>query len=213
MSGNAAMAAILAAGPVVPVLVVESVEDAVPLARALVAGGLTAIEITLRSGAALDAIRAVAAEVAGAVVGAGTVLSRGQMAAAEKAGARFAVSPGGSPDVLAAAEDSGIPLLPGAATATEAMTLMDRGYALQKFFPAEPAGGVAYLKALGSPLPGIRFCPTGGIDAANAPSYLALANVVCVGGSWVAPREAVAGADWGRIETLAREAAGLGRGA
>lgn len=213
MSRSDAMAAILAAQPVVPVLVVGAVEEAVPLARALVAGGLTAIEITLRSGAALEAIRAVAAEVPGAVVGAGTVLSRGQMAAAEKAGARFAVSPGGSPEVLAAAADSGLPFLPGAATATETMTLMDLGYPLQKFFPAEPAGGAAYLKALAAPLPAVRFCPTGGITAASAGAYLALPNVVCVGGSWVAPDDAVKRRDWGAVERLARAAAGLGSGA
>ena len=210
---SAALDAILRAAPVVPVLVVDDWQTAVPLARALVAGGLTAIEITLRTASALEAVRSVAAEVEGARVGAGTVLTRHQFADAVQAGARFIVSPGANPALLEAADEFETPFLPGSSTASEAMTLFEYGYAIQKFFPAEPAGGVAYLKALGSPLPGIRFCPTGGIDAANAPSYLALANVVCVGGSWVAPREAVAGADWGRIETLAREAAGLGRGA
>jgi len=205
--------AILRAAPVVPVLMVEDWRSAVPLARALVAGGLTAIEITLRTPAALEAIRAVAAEVEGAQAGAGTVLNHHQFADAVQAGARFVVSPGVNPALLEAADDFEAPFLPGSSTASEAMMLFEHGYALQKFFPAEPAGGVAYLKALGSPLPGIRFCPTGGIDATNAASYLALPNVVCVGGSWVAPREAVAGGDWGHIEKLARDAASLGRGA
>ena len=149
---------------------------AVPLARALVAGGLTVIEITLRTGAAIDAIEAIAGEVEGAIVGAGTVLSKGQLVAAARAGARFIVSPGVNADLLKAAEDSPVPFLPGAATASEVMQLMDAGYTIQKFFPAEPAGGIAYLKALASPLPAISFCPTGGIGAKNAAAYLALAE-------------------------------------
>jgi 2-dehydro-3-deoxyphosphogluconate aldolase/(4S)-4-hydroxy-2-oxoglutarate aldolase len=203
------LASILSAAPVVPVLTVEDWTSAVPLARALVAGGLPAIEITLRTPAALKAIRAVAAEVEGALAGAGTVLSRAQLEEAAEAGARFAVSPGASPGLLAAAAGSALPLLPGAATASEAMALLELGYSLQKFFPAEAAGGPAVLKALAAPLPGVRFCPTGGIDAKNARAYLSLPNVVCVGGSWVAPREAVETSDWGRIEALAREAAAL----
>lgn len=211
MSSSQGLKSILQAAPVIPVLVVEDWKSAVPLARALVAGGLSAIEITLRTPAALEALRAVAAEVEGAQAGAGTVLDHHQFADAVHAGARFVVSPGANSALLDAAAEFETPFLPGSSTASEAMTLFEYGYALQKFFPAEPAGGVPYLKALASPLPGIRFCPTGGIDAKNAASYLALANVVCVGGSWVAPREAVASGDWGRIESLARDAAGLGR--
>lgn len=211
MSVSPSLEAILEA-PVVPVLIVEDRKAAVPLARALVAGGLTAIEITLRTDAALAAIRAIAAEVEGAHVGAGTVLTPKQLDAAEKAGGRFAVSPGSTPALLDAADGHAVPLLPGASTATEAMTLLERGYALQKLFPAEPAGGVAYLKALASPLPAVRFCPTGGVDASNAGTYLALPNVICVGGSWVAPKDAVARGDWARIEGLARRAANLRQG-
>jgi 2-dehydro-3-deoxyphosphogluconate aldolase/(4S)-4-hydroxy-2-oxoglutarate aldolase len=212
MNETSSLERILSAAPVVPVLIVDDARAALPLARALVAGGLTAIEITLRTPAALEAIRAIAAEVEGADIGAGTVLTAEQFADAERAGASFAVSPGANPAILEAADDSDLPLLPGAATPSEAMTLLEYGYALQKFFPAEPAGGTAYLKALASPLPGIRFCPTGGIDAANAAAYLALPNVICVGGSWVAPKDAVAAGDWARIEALARQAASLGRG-
>lgn len=208
---SARLEAILTAAPVVPVLVIDDWKTAVPLARALVAGGLTAIEITLRTAAALEALRAVAAEVEGAHPGAGTVLTHSQFADAVQAGARFVVSPGANPALLEAADEFETPFLPGAATASEAMTLFEYGFAIQKFFPAEPAGGVAYLKALGSPLPGIQFCPTGGVDASNAAQYLGLANVVCVGGSWVAPRDAVAGGDWNRIERLARQAASLGK--
>lgn len=209
MSAAPGLEAILTAAPVVPVLIVEDWKSAVPLARALVAGGLPAIEITLRTPDALKAIRAVAAEVEGAYAGAGTVLTRAQFDDAVRANASFVVSPGATSELVQAAEGSGTPLLPGASTATEAMTLLEYGYAIQKFFPAEPAGGVAYLQALASPLPGIRFCPTGGVGLKNAPKYLALPNVICVGGSWVAPREAVAGGDWARIEKLAREAAAL----
>lgn len=210
MSRSELLEPIIAGVPVIPVIVIDDVAAAVPMARALVAGGLPVIEITLRTGVALDVIAAIAGEVEGAIVGAGTVLSKGQLIAAEKAGARFAVSPGVGPDVLAAAADASIPLMPGAATASEVMTLMDEGYTIQKFFPAEPAGGRAYLNALAAPLPAIRFCPTGGIDVKSAPAYLALPNVVCVGGSWVAPKDAVASGDWARIESLAREAAALG---
>lgn len=200
---------ILAAAPVVPVIVLDDWKTGVPLARALVAGGLAAIEITLRTAGALDAIRAIAAEVEGAQVGAGTVLTPEQYREAVAANARFVVSPGATAALVQAADDHDVPFLPGSATATEALTLLDYGYAIQKFFPAEPAGGAEFLKSLGSPLPGIRFCPTGGVSATNAPAYLALPNVICVGGSWVAPKDAVARGDWGRIETLAREAAGL----
>ena len=206
---SARLAAILSAAPVVPVLTIADRAVAVPLARALVAGGLTALEVTLRTPAGLDCIRAIAGEVAAANVGAGTVLDARQYEAAEKAGATFVVSPGTTDGLLASAASSAVPFLPGVATAGEAMALAERGYRYMKFFPAEPAGGIAYLRALGAPLPAIRFCPTGGIGAKNAPDYLALANVICVGGSWVAPAEAVAGGDWARVTALAREAFAL----
>ena len=205
------LAQIVALAPVMPVIVIDDWKAAVPLARTLVRAGLPAVEITLRTPAALQAIRAIAEEVEGAVVGAGTVVSREQLDDAAEAGARFAVSPGMSPGLLAAAGEAALPLLPGAATASEAMALFERGYALQKFFPAAAAGGVAYLKALSAPLPNIRFCPTGGVDASSAQAYLALPNVVCVGGSWVTPAEAIAAGDWERIDALARAAAALER--
>ena len=201
--------AVLQLAPVVAVVVIESLADAVPLARALVSGGIKAIEVTLRTPVALDAIRAIAAEVEGAVTGAGTLLTPGDIAAAEKAGARFGVSPGSTPRLLDAADDSSLPYLPGAATATEALCLLERGYRLQKFFPATPAGGPDYLRALASPLPGIRFCPTGGITAASAPEWLALPNVVCVGGSWLSTRKVLLAGDWSAVEGLARTAAEL----
>lgn len=210
MTGNqGGIEAVLKLAPVVPVLVIEDAASAVPLARALVAGGLKAIEITFRTPAAVDAVKAVAQEVEDAVVGAGTVLNADQLAQAVEAGARFMVSPGAAPRLLAAAADCDVPLLPGAASASEAMALLEQGYRFQKFFPAEPAGGVAYLKSLASPLSAIRFCPTGGIARDSAGSYLALPNVVCVGGSWVAPGDKVAAGDWAAIEALARDAAGL----
>jgi 2-dehydro-3-deoxyphosphogluconate aldolase/(4S)-4-hydroxy-2-oxoglutarate aldolase len=201
--------ALLATAPVVPVLEVGALEHAVPLARALVEGGLPVLEITLRSAVALAAIEAIASEVEGAIVGAGTVLSTEQYRAAERAGARFVVSPGATDALLGCAAAGQTPFLPGAATATEIMRLLDYGYRVLKFFPAEPAGGVAYLKALAAPLPAARFCPTGGIDAARARNYLVLPNVVCVGGSWVAPPAAVAAGAWDRITDLARTAATL----
>lgn len=200
---------ILKLAPVVPVLVIDDVKTAVPLARALVAGGLKVLEVTFRTPAALDSIKAISAEVEGAVVGAGTVLTPKQVDEAVEAGCRFMVSPGASLDLLTAVRDCPVPLLPGAATASEAMTLLEQGYAFQKFFPAEPAGGTAYLKALSSPLPGIAFCPTGGITRESARKYLALPNVVCVGGSWVAPADKVGAGDWAGIEELARDAAAL----
>lgn len=201
--------AILSAAPVVPVLTIEDWAVAVPLGRALVAGGLTTLEVTLRTAAGLDCIKAIADEVEGGRVGAGTVLDGGQYAAAVKAGASFVVSPGATPQLIGAARESPVPFLPGVATAGEAMVLADQGYRLLKFFPAEPAGGVAYLKALATPLPAIGFCPTGGIGPEVASAYLALANVVCVGGSWVAPQEAVAAGDWTKITRLACAAAKL----
>ncbi len=200
---------ILALAPVVPVVIMEQLAHAVPMARALVAGGLPAIEVTLRTPVALEAIRAIAAEVEGAVVGVGTVLDAGQLAAAREAGAQFAVSPGSSPRLLDAADDDSLPLLPGAATASEAMALLERGYGLQKFFPAVPAGGVKLLSAWASPLPQITFCPTGGISLASAPEFLDLPNVVCVGGSWLTPKDRLQTGNWAGIETLAREARAL----
>ncbi|MGW6059331.1 bifunctional 4-hydroxy-2-oxoglutarate aldolase/2-dehydro-3-deoxy-phosphogluconate aldolase [Streptomyces sp. NPDC055189] len=200
---------VLDLAPVVPVVVVEDVADAVPLARALVAGGLPAIEVTLRTPAALDAIRAIAAEVPDAVVGAGTVISPRGVEESVHAGARFLVSPGWTDTLLAAMKASGVPFLPGVSTTSEVVALIERGVHEMKFFPAEAAGGTAYLKSLGGPLPQARFCPTGGIGLASAPSYLALKNVGCVGGSWMLPADAVAAKDWDRIESLAREAAAL----
>jgi len=200
---------ILKLQPVVPVLIVDDAKSAVPLARALVAGGLKAIEITMRTPAALEAVRAVAAEVEGAEVGAGTILNVAHWEAAVAAGSKFIVSPGTTQELLDAAADSDVPLLPGAATASEVMALREEGYQVLKFFPAEQAGGAAYLKALSSPLAGTLFCPTGGISLKNAHDYLSLPNVICVGGSWVAPKERVAAGDWAGITKLAAEAAAL----
>ncbi|MEH7878529.1 2-dehydro-3-deoxy-phosphogluconate aldolase [Rhizobium laguerreae] len=200
---------ILKLQPVVPVLIVDDAKTAVPLARALVAGGLKAIEITMRTPAALEAVRAVAAEVEGAEVGAGTILNVAHWEAAVEAGSKFIVSPGTTQELLDAAADPDVPLLPGAATASEVMALREEGYQVLKFFPAEQAGGAAYLKALSSPLAGTLFCPTGGISLKNANDYLSLPNVICVGGSWVAPKELVAAGDWAGITKLAAEAAAL----
>ena len=200
---------ILKLQPVVPVLIVEDAASAVPLARALVAGGLKAIEITMRTPAALDAVRAVAAEVEGAHVGAGTILNPAHFEAAVAAGSTFIVSPGATQELLDAARGSAVPLLPGAATVSEVMALREEGYQVMKFFPAEQAGGAAYLKALGSPLAGTLFCPTGGVSLKNAKDYLGLSNGVCVGGSWVAPKELVQAGDWAGITRLAAEAAAL----
>ncbi|MFF4346346.1 bifunctional 4-hydroxy-2-oxoglutarate aldolase/2-dehydro-3-deoxy-phosphogluconate aldolase [Streptomyces sp. NPDC001530] len=202
-------ASVLDLAPVVPVVVVTDAADAVPLARALVAGGLPAIEVTLRTPAALDAIRAIAAQVPAAVVGAGTVLSPAQVADSVAAGARFLVSPGWTDVLLEAMAGSGVPFLPGVSTTSEVVALLERGVREMKFFPAQAAGGTAYLKSLAGPLPQARFCPTGGIGPASAPDYLALPNVRCVGGSWMLPGDAIAAKDWGRVEALAREAAAL----
>lgn len=200
---------ILRAAPVVPVLTIENIADAVPLARALVQGGLPVLEITLRTKAALECIRAIIAEVKGAIVGAGTVLDGKKLKETEHLGCAFAVSPGATRHLLDAAEDIMVPLLPGSASASECMTLLERGYRFQKFFPAEPAGGAAYLSSLASPLPQVSFCPTGGITVETAPAYLKLANVITLGGSWMAPKKLVAAKDWAGIEVLARAAAKL----
>lgn len=194
--------------PVIPVLVLEDARRAEPLAAALLAGGLPVLEVTLRTPAALDVIRAMAG-IPGAVVGAGTLLSGADVRAAQAAGARFGVAPGATPALLEAAEEAGLPLLPGAATASEAMALLERGYRVQKFFPASSLGGPAALRALGGPLPQIRWCPTGGVSAESAPDWLELETVLCVGGSWVAPRALVAAEDWPAITALARAASAL----
>ena len=194
---------------VIPVLLIDKAQDAVPLARALAKGGLPAIEITLRTAAALDAIRAVAEEVPEAIVGAGTILNASHYEQAVRAGSQFIVSPGVTDAIMDAADQSTIPLLPGCATASEVMSLRERGYTHVKFFPAEQAGGAPYLKALSSPLAGTFFCPTGGISLSNAMSYLQLPNVLCIGGSWIAPKELVNDGKWDEITTLAAAASAL----
>ena len=197
--------------PVVPVVVVDSVSQAVPIARALVAGGLPVIELTLRTPVALDAIRAIADEVPEILVGAGTIVTPGQASEALDAGAEFLVSPGTTPDLLDAMAGTELPFLPGTATVSEVLTVLEAGFTDMKFFPAEASGGAAFLKSIASVVPAARFCPTGGITPANAPAYLALPNVGCVGGSWLTPADALAAGDWARIESLARSAAGLKR--
>jgi 2-dehydro-3-deoxyphosphogluconate aldolase / (4S)-4-hydroxy-2-oxoglutarate aldolase len=199
----------LRSAPVVPVMVIEDVKQAVPLARALVAGGLPVLEITLRTEAAMDCIRAIKGEVEGAIVGAGTVLTPQQLRDCEKLKLAFAVSPGSTGRLLGAAEDYNVPLLPGGVTASECMALLEWGYSIQKFFPAEPAGGTAYLASLAAPLPQVIFCPTGGITPELAPKYLKLSNVITIGGSWMAPKNLVAAGNWAEIENLAREASKL----
>lgn len=196
--------------PVIPVLVVHDAAHARPLAEALVAGGLPTLEVTLRTDAALAAIREMA-QVAGGIVGAGTLLTPEDVRAAKEAGARFGVTPGCTDRLLDAVEAENLPTLPGAATTTEALRLLERGYSVQKFFPAEANGGAPALKSIGGPLPQIRFCPTGGVSLKNAPDYLSLPNTLCVGGSWVAPDDLVRAGDWAGIEALAREAAALAR--
>ncbi len=196
--------------PVIPVLVIEDASTARPLAEALVRGGLPVLEVTLRTDAALAAISEMA-RVEGGVVGAGTLLTPADMKAAKEAGALFGVTPGTTDALIDAARAESLPLLPGAATASEAMCLLEKGYTVQKFFPAEPAGGAKYLKSLSAPLPQIRFCPTGGIGLGNAADYLSLPNVLCVGGSWIAPPEMLRAGDWDAIADLAREAATLAR--
>ena len=200
---------VLAAGPVMPVVVIDDPAMAVPLARALVAGGIRAIEITLRTPGALEAVRAIADDVPDAIPGVGTVLTAADLDAALAAGARFAISPGATPALYAAAARSALPYIPAVATASELMAAMEAGFSVCKFFPAAQAGGVEALKSLAGPFPHARFCPTGGIDAASAPAYLALPSVVCVGGSWIAPRAAIAAGDFTTIERLARAAAAL----
>lgn len=205
-----AAAAICALAPVVPVLVVENADTAEDLAKALVAGGLPALEVTLRTPAALDVIREMA-KVAGGVVGAGTLLTPKDVENAKAAGATFGVSPGATDKLLDACEANDLPLLPGIATSSEAMRLLERGYWVQKFFPAEANGGAAALKGIGGPIPQVKFCPTGGVSLKNAPDYLRLSNTLCVGGSWVAPKNLIDAGDWAGITAIAAEAAKLER--
>ena len=203
---------IVKVAPVIPVMVVERIEDAVPLAQALYNGGLKVLEITLRTPCALDAITAMVENLpADAVIGAGTIITPADLEKAVKAGSTFLVSPGTTPALIEAAKASAVPLLPGVASPTEAMRLLVEGFTHQKFFPAEAAGGIPMLKSIGGPLPQITFCPTGGIDLAKAPTYLALPNVACVGGTWMAPKELMKAGRWDEIERLAREAASLPR--
>ena len=203
---------IMELAPVIPVLTVRDVDDGVAQARALVAGGLFAIEVTLRTAAALGAIKAIAKLVPGAFVGAGTIIDPRQIGEAIDAGAKFLVSPGASLRLAEAAAAAAVPFLPGCATPSEAMELRVRGFRALKLFPAEAVGGVKLLASIAAPLPDLFFCPTGGIDLAKAPSYLALPNVACVGGSWMLPKAALAAGDYAAVESLAREAAGLRAG-
>jgi 2-dehydro-3-deoxyphosphogluconate aldolase/(4S)-4-hydroxy-2-oxoglutarate aldolase len=200
---------LLALSPVMPVVVIDDADDAVPTARALLAGGIGVIELTLRTPAALAAIERVATEVPDIVIGAGTITSPGQAKQAADAGSKFLVTPGCTDAVLDACFETGLPFLPGASTVSEAMRLAERGLSALKFFPAEASGGVAYLKSIAGPLPGLKFCPTGGITVASAPTYLALPNVGCIGGSWLTPKSALTAHDFAAVETLATEAAKL----
>jgi 2-dehydro-3-deoxyphosphogluconate aldolase / (4S)-4-hydroxy-2-oxoglutarate aldolase len=200
---------VMARAPVIPVLTVDRAVDAAPLARALAAGGLPVIEVTLRTRVALDAVHAIAAEVPECIVGVGTVTRISDIPAALSAGAKYLVSPGTPPALAGALAEAPVPVVPGCATVTEAMALMERGFTVLKFFPAEQSGGIAWLRAVAAPLPGIKFCPTGGIDMRNAGAYLALPNVISVGGSWPAPKELIAAHDFARITALARQASAI----
>ncbi|KMJ54347.1 keto-deoxy-phosphogluconate aldolase [Vogesella sp. EB] len=200
---------LLRQGPVMPVIVVNDAAVAVDLARALVAGGIRTLEITLRTKAALAAMRRIRDEVPDAIVGAGTVRTRAHLEAALDAGAQFGISPGLTPELAAAARAANVPFIPGVATPSEAMHAQDEGFNILKLFPAEAVGGIKLLKALAGPLPELRFCPTGGIDINSAPNYLALPNVLCVGGSWLTPDDAIAAQDWARITALAQQASAL----
>jgi 2-dehydro-3-deoxyphosphogluconate aldolase/(4S)-4-hydroxy-2-oxoglutarate aldolase len=202
---------IVGLAPVIPVLTITDLSHAVPLARALCAGGLKVLEITLRTPAALAAVEAMRKAVPDAVVGVGTLTRAVDFAAADRAGAQFGVTPGLTPELAAASRGARFPLLPGVMTPTELISARSAGFSVLKLFPAEQAGGIGMLRALGAPFPDVLFCPTGGITRATAPEYLALSNVVCVGGSWVAPSAMMAAGDWRGIEALARDAAGLKR--
>jgi 2-dehydro-3-deoxyphosphogluconate aldolase/(4S)-4-hydroxy-2-oxoglutarate aldolase len=198
-------------GPVIPVIVIDHLEHAVPLARALVAGGVRVLEVTLRTAVALQAIRAIASEVDGAILGVGTITRAQDFARSIEAGAVFGVSPGLTPELIAGARNSGLPLLPGVMTPSDVIAARAAGFTEMKLFPAQQAGGIGMLKALGGPFPDVTFCPTGGVTAATAADFLALPNVACVGGSWLTPLDSVAAGDWERITTLARDAARLHR--
>ncbi len=200
---------VMTTSPVMPVMVINHLEHAVPLAKALVEGGLKVLEITLRTPVALDAIRAIKAEVSGAIVGAGTIINVQTLHQAIDAGAEFIVSPGVTDNLLDAALETSVPLLPGVVTPSEVMRLLDKGIHAMKFFPAEAAGGIPMLKSIGGPLPQVTFCPTGGVNPKNAPEYLALSNVACVGGSWMAPADLVDAGQWEEITRRAAEAAAL----
>lgn len=200
---------VMTTSPVMPVMVINNLDQAVPLAHALVAGGLKVLEITLRTPVALEAIKRIKAEVPGAIVGAGTIINVQTLHQAIDAGAEFIVSPGVTDSLLDAALATGVPLLPGVITPSEVMRLLERGIQAMKFFPAEAAGGIPMLKSLGGPLPQVTFCPTGGVTPSNAPQYLALSNVACVGGSWMAPADLVDAGDWAEITRRAAEAAAL----
>jgi 2-dehydro-3-deoxyphosphogluconate aldolase/(4S)-4-hydroxy-2-oxoglutarate aldolase len=200
---------IMRTGPVIPVIVIERLEHAVPLARALVTGGVRVLEVTLRTAAGLDAIAAIAKEVEGAIVGVGTITAPEDFARARAAGARFGVSPGLTPALVEAQRASGLPWLPGVMTPSDVIAARAAGLSQLKLFPAQQAGGLEMLKALRGPFPDVVFCPTGGVTPATAPTFLALPNVACVGGSWLTPADAVAAGDWSRIEALARAAAAL----
>ena len=200
---------IFAAGPVIPVIVIQRLESAVGLARALVDGGVRVLEVTMRTPVALDAMRAMRDAVPEAIVGAGTITSPDDLNRAIAAGAQFGVSPGATPSLLSAIQDSGLPFLPGAMTPSDVMLRRDAGFTAMKLFPAQQAGGIGMLKALGSVFADVRFCPTGGIDAATAPQFLALPNVACVGGSWIVPNDLVAAGRWSEITALARQASAL----
>jgi 2-dehydro-3-deoxyphosphogluconate aldolase / (4S)-4-hydroxy-2-oxoglutarate aldolase len=200
---------LMQSAPVIPVIVIDDIRHAVPMARALVAGGIRVLEVTLRTPAALDAVRAIAQEVPGAIVGVGTVTQAGQFATAKQAGAQFAVTPGLTRELSRAAADMGMPLLPGVMTPSDIIAAMHDGHRALKFFPAGPAGGTAMLKAFAGPFADVVFCPTGGITLATAPDFLALSNVQCVGGSWLTPKALMDAGDWAGIEKLARQAASL----
>lgn len=200
---------IFSQGPVVPVLVIENVEDAVPIAKALIAGGINVLEVTLRTDAAMDVIRAIAKALPEAYIGAGTVTNREQLKAVTEAGAKFAISPGLTADLLKAGKEGSIPLIPGISNISDLMTAKDAGYDHLKFFPAEAAGGVKALKSIGGPFPDISFCPTGGISPSNYKEYLALSNVKCCGGSWLTPADVIEKKQWSTITQLAKEAVDL----
>ncbi len=200
---------IMRVGPVIPVIVIEDLTQAVPLAKALIAGGVRVLEVTLRTAPALEAIQRIAREVSEAIVGAGTLTRPQDFAEAINAGARFGVSPGLTPALIQAAHNTGLPLLPGVMTPSDVIAARLGGFRELKLFPAQQAGGIGMLKALGGPFPDVTFCPTGGVSSANAPDFLALPNVACVGGSWLVPQAALAAGNWDKITALAKEASAL----